>query len=94
MTNQEGGQQEFALQRARKVKDAYEDMILAKANVVGLGIGLAQRAGKQTEEIGLVVFVTHKLPRLMLAEQDLVPREIDGVPVDVQVVGKLRAQDQ
>lgn len=82
-----------AMERVRSVRRVYEQRILAKANVVGLGIGLTQRRGRQTSEIGLIVFVTHKLPRALLAEEDLIPPEIEGVPVDVQAVGQIRAQE-
>lgn len=87
------GPQAQAIQRAKEVKQAYEQRILTKANVIGLGVGLARRGGQQLQEVGLIVFVTHKLPRSMLAEEDLIPGEIEGVPVDVQAVGEVKAQE-
>jgi hypothetical protein len=38
-----------------------------------------------------VVSVSAKVPGSQLAQRDMIPRELDGVPVDVQVVGELRA---
>jgi len=77
--------------RIRAVKAAHEAELMRKANVVGVGIGLRQRDGQYTGELALIVSVTHKVPPEELDAEDQVPREIDGVPVDVQAVGTLRA---
>jgi len=79
-------------ERARRVKKEYQAQLMAKANVVGVGVGLCQARGVKTGRVGLVVMVSRKLPPGLLAPNDLLPREIDGVPVDVQEVGLLRAQ--
>ncbi len=73
------------------VKTAYETDLLRKANVVGVGIGLRRRAGMLTSEPVLVVSVTHKVPIAQLDPGDVIPRELEGVPVDVQVIGEPRA---
>ncbi|HID88816.1 MAG TPA: hypothetical protein EYP52_03800 [Anaerolineae bacterium] len=65
--------------------------MLRKANVVGVGIGYRQRRGKTVNELAIIVSVTHKVPRDQLAPEDLIPSELEGVPVDVQAVGELRA---
>lgn len=83
--------QEDSLARLRAVKAIYEPDLLRKANVVGVGIGLRQRAGKQTAEPVIVVSVTHKVPLSQLDASDVIPRELEGVPVDVQAVGEVRA---
>lgn len=80
------------LERVRTVKALHENELMSKANVVGVGIGLRQRGGEPTGEPAIVVSVTHKLPPSQLAPGDVIPRELEGIPVDVQVVGKLRAQ--
>ncbi|MFN3763697.1 MAG: hypothetical protein ACK4WK_10940 [Anaerolineae bacterium] len=77
--------------RIRAVKSAHEAELMRKANVVGVGIGLRQRDGQYTGELALIVSVTHKVPLDELDPRDVVPQEIDGVPVDVQAVGTLRA---
>lgn len=77
--------------RVAEVKRAYQDELLAKANVVGLGIGQRQKAGQETGEPALVVMVTQKVPVSQLAPEDVIPRQIEGVPVDVQEVGEIRA---
>lgn len=81
-----------ATEKAHQVKNAHLADLMAKANVVGVGIGYCQRGGIKTEQVGLVVMVSKKIPRHQLAPKDLIPAEIDGVPVDVQAVGELRAQ--
>jgi len=83
--------QEDSLARLRAIKAIYEPDLLRKANVVGVGIGLRQRAGKQTAEPVIVVSVTHKVPLSQLDASDVIPRELEGIPVDVQAVGELRA---
>jgi hypothetical protein len=59
--------------------------------VVGVGIGPRVKNGQRTDEIGIVVMVERKLPETMLAPQDLIPDQIEGVPVDVVEVGKFEA---
>ena len=79
-------------ERAQAVKRAYESELMSKANVVGVGVGLHQRGGVRGDTVALVVMVRRKVPRSQLAPQDVIPREIEGVPVDVQEVGEIRAQ--
>ena len=81
-----------ALERAQAVKRAHEEELMSKANVVGVGIGLLEQSGVRTGAVGLVVMVTEKLPQTQLAPGDVIPAEIEGVPVDVQEVGKVKAQ--
>lgn len=78
-------------ERARQVKKSHEAELMAKANVVGVGVGLCKTHGRKTGHVGLVVMVSQKLPSELLSPEDILPREIDGVPVDVQEVGLLRA---
>ena len=82
-------QQAFA--RIEAVRSAHEEALLAKANVVGVGIGFRRRRGETTGEAALVVMVTHKVPRDQLSPQDFIPDRIEDVPVVVQAVGELRA---
>jgi len=81
---------EQALEHARAVSRANADRLLAMANVVGVGVGYR---GSARQELALVVMVKQKLPRAQLREEDLLPREIEGIPVEVRVVGELRAQN-
>ena len=76
---------------AVRVKQSHEEELLTKANVLGVGVGLRERRGLRGEQVALVVLVRRKLPVAQLAPDDVIPSEIDGVPVDVQEVGKIVA---
>lgn len=76
-----------AYAKAKEVMARHEQALLAKANVIGVGVGYLRRGGELTDTIGLVVMVRRKVPRAELAPEDFVPPEIEGVPVDVQEVG-------
>ena len=78
-------------ERIEEVKIAYENELMRKANVVGVGIGYRYRDGNRTDEVVIVVMVERKLTLDALSESDIIPAEIDGIPVDVQVVGWLQA---
>ncbi len=77
-------------ERVQAVKRVHEAELLGKANVVGIGVGLRQRGGVRTREVALVVMVSQKVPRAQLRPADVIPAELDGVPVDVQEVGEIR----
>jgi hypothetical protein len=79
-------------ERVKAVKRLHEDELLRKPNVVGVGVGYRRTGGQATRDLALVVMVSRKLPAALLAEQDLIPSSIEGIPVDVQEVGKLAAQ--
>jgi len=78
-------------QKVMAVKEKHEGALLNKANVMGVGVGLRMRAGEPTDEVVLVVMVTRKVPRAQLAPEDYVPSEIEGVPIDIQEIGIVRA---
>ena len=81
-----------SVDKVQAIKQAYEEQLMSKANVVGVGIGLRRKGGVRTDEVALQVLVTQKVPPANLAPSDLIPSEIEGVPVDVKVVGHLEAQ--
>jgi hypothetical protein len=74
------------------VQQAHVAELMAMPHVVGVGIGLAQRAGQLTDQVAIVVLVDEKLPRAQLAGDAIIPAELDGVRVDVQQVGTPTAQ--
>jgi hypothetical protein len=80
-----------AIQRALTVKARHEARLLQKANVIGIGVGFRERGGKLTDEVALVVNVTRKLPSDQLPPEEIIPCEIEGVPVDVRETGEMRA---
>jgi len=75
----------------KRVKDQYIEILMSKAHVVGVGIGFAERGGIRTEEMSLIVMVDRKLPAEALGPDDMIPSEIEGVKVDVQMVGEIGA---
>ena len=79
------------IEKAQSVKRAYQDMLLSKPNVVGVGVGLIHKEGRRTDQVGLIVMVRRKVPKAILAIEDTIPEELDGVPVDVKEVGAIEA---
>jgi hypothetical protein len=90
-SNFDESNRQVATERAQAIKRAYTSQLMAKANVVGVGVGFCTTGGERTGQVGLVVMVNHKLPRGQIDPADLIPKEIEGVPVDVQEVGEIRA---
>lgn len=84
--------QQQQIEHAREVKQRHEADLLARPGVVGVGIGLRQRGGELTSEVCIVVMVQRKHPPEELNSEELLPRALDGVPVDVQEVGEIAAQ--
>jgi hypothetical protein len=80
-----------AIARAQAVKTKHERELMRKRNVVGVGVGFRKRAGQTTDVVCIVVSVREKLPLDQLAPKDVIPAELDGVPVDVQATGAFRA---
>lgn len=73
-----------ALDRAIAVASKYERELLAHPDVVAVGAGPRRTAGKITGEAAIIVTVRRKTP----APEKPLPREIEGVPVDLIELGK------
>lgn len=80
-----------ATTKIQQVRLAYQDWLMSKANVVGVGIGMRQQQEQSSAVTTLVVMVSRKVPKDQLDAQDIIPSEIDGIPVDIQVVGEISA---
>ncbi|MBN1920915.1 MAG: hypothetical protein JW892_06700 [Anaerolineae bacterium] len=78
-------------QHVRRIKERYEGELLAKANVVGVGIGLRSSVTR-SETLTLIVNVTRKVPPQALKSADRIPSELEGVPVAVETIGQPMAQ--
>jgi hypothetical protein len=78
--------------RAQAVKARYEQELMNYPGVVGVGVGLRRRGGRLEEQVCIVVMVREKRHAADLSPDELLPGELDGVPVDVQETGILRAQ--
>ena len=75
------------IKQVAAVQAKYNDKLMSCPNVVGTAIGLRQRRGKSTGEFCLVVMVAKKLPAENLPADSILPRELDGVAVDVLETG-------
>jgi len=82
---------EKAYHRAAGVRNQYEEFLREKANVVGVGVGLQMKGGKPTGEIAIVVLVREKVPADQLAPEDVLPAQLEGVPIDVHEIGEITA---
>jgi hypothetical protein len=78
-------------QEVLQAKEANKEAILEKPNVVGVGVGIKRSDGAPTGEISVVVMVRKKLPVAGLEPQDVLPKQVDSVKVDVIEVGEIRA---
>ena len=65
------------------VQARFDACLMAFPNVVGTGIGYRHIGGEPTGELCLVVMVRRKVPLAQLAADAALPRELDGVAVDV-----------
>lgn len=83
--------QDPQLERALAVKRAYTDELMRKPNVVAVGVGYRRRGGGVTQEPAIIVSVIRKQVANELGPDDLIPTELDGVPVDVQETGVISA---
>jgi hypothetical protein len=78
----------------RRIKKKHEASLLSKKNVIGVGIGFREKGGQATDQMALIVSVLRKLPASEVSANDIIPTEIEGVPVDVKEVGEIRALSQ
>lgn len=67
------------------VKQRHEDRLMGLPNVQGVGIG--ERDG----EAVIKVFVDKKVPEARLPANAIVPKSIEGCPVDVEEIGDIKA---
>ena len=70
-----------ALQEVVSGKQA--DSLLKLRNVEGFGIANKITDGEDTEELGITVFVSQKLPKELLQKEEIVPASIGNHPTDV-----------
>ena len=58
--------------RITEVQAKYADELMSKANVVGIGVGMAKDGEEITGEAALVVLVSQKVSLEMLSEEDMI----------------------
>jgi hypothetical protein len=61
-------------------------------SVLGVGVGARKRRGALTGEIAFTVYVGHKISRGWLPAAQILPRSIEGYPIDVQTIMRAGAQ--
>ncbi len=71
-----------------EVQAKYDDYLMSFPNVVGTGVGYRQRKSQPTKELCLVVMVSRKLAPENLPAGAMLPRQLDGLPIDVVETGK------
>jgi len=83
---------EITIAKIQTVKARHEADLLKKPNVVGVGIGLRMQEGRPAGGPELIVNVTREVPLEQLRPEDRIPRVLDGVPVWIEVIGEVKAQ--
>ncbi|HVU09661.1 MAG TPA: hypothetical protein VHD90_00230 [Phototrophicaceae bacterium] len=78
--------------QAIQAQQLHQHTLLAKANVVGVGVGFKTNKGSTNGDLSVVVLVQQKKPLAALTAQDVIPPELEGMKTDVMEVGYLRAQ--
>lgn len=84
--------QEEMLAHATALQAKYTDDLMRKQHVQGTAVGLAKVSGKYTDLIAIIVLVDQKVPESELAPEDIAPRQLEGMRVDVQEIGIISAQ--
>ncbi len=75
-------------EKFRKIKKSNVDKLMAKGNVVGVGVGAKLKAGVPTGELAVRVYVIKKEAPKDLKSADIIPITLEGVPVDVVEIGE------
>jgi len=71
------------------VRARHESELLEYPHVVGVSEGVRTKQGKPTSEHCLVILVDQKVPADQLAPNEILPSEVEGVPLDVVEVGRV-----
>lgn len=72
--------------RALQIRDAHQDELMNKRNVVGTDVGIKYVGDKATEVVAIRIYVSEKTDDL-LESKDVIPKELDGFLTDVIVQG-------
>jgi hypothetical protein len=79
------------IEEVKRVKEKHEHALLKKSGVTGCGIGYRYINGKKTDMLCIVCYVKEKKPEEKLRKNDIIPKEIEGIPVDVVESGRFKA---
>lgn len=75
---------------AQQIRRRHENELMALPNVNGVSVV----PDPATRSEAIVVYVTRKLPRDQLREDELIPDELEGIPVRVEEIGTVIAQNE
>jgi hypothetical protein len=73
------------------VRIRHEAELMRCPNVIGVASGIRMKQGKPTGEHCIVVYVSRKIPPSQLKADEILPSQIEQVPVDVVDVGGVEA---
>lgn len=93
LDNNNNRRKTVAVKKAHEVKKKNIKRLMNKANVTGVGIGYKIKDGKRTRQVAIRVYVSKKLPVSKLAPDDVLPKTIDNIPVDVIEANFIAHQD-
>ena len=80
----------ISLIQAEKILIKNKKKLLEKSKIA-VGIGYKTVSGKQTGELAIIGSVEKKLPKSKLAEKDLIPEMVSGIPTDIIETGIIKA---
>jgi hypothetical protein len=73
----------------QQIRERHEARLMSLPNVNGVGLD----SDLVTKSPVIVVFVTRRVAREQLSADEVIPSEIDGVPVRVMEIGPVSAQE-
>ncbi|UCG26268.1 MAG: hypothetical protein JSW55_09890 [Chloroflexota bacterium] len=76
---------------AKAAKQEYQQELMGKENVVGVGVGYKVVGGETTDIPCVIVFVQRKVTAESLSAEQMVPADVQGVPTDVIESGPIFA---
>lgn len=78
-------------QQVLQAQALFMPQLMSLANVVGVAIGYKRSGDVVTNQLAIVTLVEVKRPLAALSAEQVVPRQLDGIPTDVYEVGQIRA---
>lgn len=82
---------EAQMAKAASIQARYSDRLLQLPHVVGVGIGYMKVGDQLTNQVALIVMVDQKVAASELRSNEMIPKQIEDIPIMVQEVGSLRA---
>jgi len=77
--------------KVQRIKKQNEPRLMKYSHVVGIGIG--KKKIETTFKRCINIYVTKKLPKEKLPKDEIIPKEIEGVPTCVIEVGKVKTHN-